>query len=52
MINFELLSDKNFNGNSLYIYERKQEVKGVYRREGSGYILVDMPDTEDGSLDK
>jgi len=52
LINFELLSDKNFNGNSLDSYERKQEVKRVYRREGSGYILVDMPYTEDWSLDK
>ncbi|MGN0611287.1 MAG: GNAT family N-acetyltransferase [Ruminiclostridium sp.] len=52
MINFELLSDKNFNGNSLDSYERKQEVKRVYRREGRGYALVDMPYTEDWSLDK
>ena len=52
MINFELLSDKNFNGNSLDSYERKQEVKRVYRREGSEYTLVDMPYTEDWSLDK
>ena len=52
MINFELLSDKNFNGHSLDSYERKQEVKRVYRREGSEYTLVDMPYTEDWSLDK
>ncbi len=52
MINFELLSDKNFNGNSLDSYERKQEVKRVYRREGSEYTLVDMPYIEDWSLDK
>ena len=52
MISFELLSDKNFNGHSLDSYERKQEVKRVYRREGSEYTLVDMPYTEDWSLDK
>lgn len=52
MINFELLSEKNFNAHSLDFYERKQEVKRVYRKKESGYTLVDMPYIEDWSLDK
>lgn len=33
-------------------YERKQDVKRVYRKVGSGYVLVDMPYVEDWSLEK
>lgn len=52
MIKIELLSDKNFNKYSLDSYERKQDVKRVYRRKGSEYFLVDMPYVEDWSLEK
>lgn len=31
---------------------RKQDVKRVYRRKGSEYVLVDMPYIEDWSLEK
>ena len=52
MVRIELLTDKNFNEHSLDFYERKQDVKRVYRREGSEYVLVDMPSVEDWSLEK
>lgn len=52
MVRIELLSEKNFNEHSLDSYERKQDVKRVYRRDKSGYVLVDMPYVEDWSLEK
>lgn len=52
LIKIELLSKKNFNENSLDLYERKQDVKQVYRREGTEYVLVDMPYIEDWDLEK
>ena len=51
MIRIELLSEKNFNEHSLDSYERKQDVKRVYRRDKSEYVLVDMPYIEDWSLE-
>lgn len=52
LIKIELLSEKNFNKYSLDSYVRKQDVKRVYRREGSEYVLVEMPYTEDWNLEK
>lgn len=51
MVRIELLSKKNFNEHSLDSYERKQDVKRVYRRDKSEYVLVDMPYIEDWSLE-
>lgn len=52
MIKIELLSENNFNENSLDNYVRTQNVKKVYRRQGEEYVLVDMPYVEDWSLEK
>lgn len=52
MISIELLSENNFNEYSLDRFERKQEVKNVYRKIGAEYTLVSMPYTEDWSLEK
>ncbi|MGN0403408.1 MAG: GNAT family N-acetyltransferase [Acetatifactor sp.] len=52
MVKIELLSESNFKENSLDSYERKQEVKRVYRKEGIEYVLVDMPYVEDWSIEK
>lgn len=52
MMQIELLSDKNFNENSLDEYERRHDVKRVYRRKGTEYVLVDMPYVEDWSLEE
>ena len=52
MIKIELLSEKNFNEHSLDSYERRQDVKRVFRRKGSEYVLVEMPYVEDWSLEK
>lgn len=50
MTQIELLSDKNYNENSLDEYERRHDVKRVYRIKGTEYVLVDMPYVEDWSL--
>ncbi|MGN1304080.1 MAG: GNAT family N-acetyltransferase [Oscillospiraceae bacterium] len=47
MIRIELLSETNFNENSLDSYTRTQTVKKVYRKSGTEYALVEMPYTED-----
>ena len=52
MIRFELLTENNFDIHSLDAYERRQDVKRVYRRKGGEYVLVDMPYVEDWSLEK
>lgn len=52
MIKIELLSENNFNENSLDNYVRTQNVKKVYRKQGEEYVLVDMPYVEDWSLEK
>ncbi len=52
MIKIELLSESNFNENSLDNYVRTQEVKNVYRKQGEEYVLVEMPYVEDWSLEK
>ena len=52
MIRIELLNDKNFNEHSLDNYERRQDVKKVYRRVNGSYELVEMPYTEDWTLEE
>lgn len=52
MIRIELLSENNFNEYSLDTFERKQEVRNVYRKAGTEYTLVNMPYTEDWSIEK
>lgn len=52
MIRIELLNDKNFNEHSLDNYERRQDVKKVYRRINGSYELVEMPYTEDWTLEE
>ncbi|MGN0325902.1 MAG: GNAT family N-acetyltransferase [Lachnospiraceae bacterium] len=52
MITFELLTEKNFQLNALDTYDRKQEVKKVYRKKDGEYILVDCQYIEDWDLEK
>ena len=52
MITFELLTEKNFQLNALDTYDRRQEVKKVYRKKDGEYLLVDCPYTEDWDLEK
>ena len=52
IIKIELLSENNFNENSLDNYVRTQNVKKVYRKQGEEYVLVDMPYVEDWTLEK
>ncbi len=47
MIRIELLSKDNFHPDSLDHYQRKQEVKKVYRKQDGAYILADCEYTED-----
>ena len=47
MIRIELLSKNNFHPDSLDHYQRKQEVKKVYRKQDGAYILADCVYTED-----
>lgn len=50
MIRIELLSDKNFNIESLDSYNRKQDVKKVYRKIDEEYSLVECEYTEDWDM--
>lgn len=50
MVTIALLSKENFNPHSLDAYERKHDVKKVYRKKEAEYILMDMPYVEDWSL--
>lgn len=52
MIRIELLTADNFNPNSLDNYQRKQDVKRVYRKKNGEYRLVDCEYTEDWDLKK
>ena len=47
MIRIELLSKDNFHPDSIDHYQRKQEVKKAYRKQGGAYVLVDCVYTED-----
>ena len=51
MIRIELLSEKNFCLGSLDQYNRKQDVKKVYRRIDGEYTLVECRYTEDWDID-
>ena len=52
MIKIELLSKDNFHSDSLDHYQRKQEVKKVYRKQDRAYVLVDCVYTEDWDAGK
>lgn len=52
MITFELLTTENFKLNSLDNYQRKQDVKKVYRKQNGEYTLVDCVYTEDWDMPK
>lgn len=47
-----MLTEDNFNENSLDNYVRTQKVKKVYRKQGEEYALVEMPYIEDWTLEK
>ena len=52
MLNIELLTEKNFTPTSLDSFKRTQTVKKVYRKQNGKYALVDMPYTEDWTLER
>ena len=52
MIRIELLSKDNFRPDSLDNYQRKQDVKKVYRKQDGEYILTDCVYTEDWDVMK
>ena len=52
MLNIELLTEKNFTPTSLDSFKRTQTVKKVYRNQNGKYVLVDMPYTEDWTLER
>ena len=52
MIRIELLSTENFKPDSLDNYQRKQDVKKVYRKHNGEYILVDCVYIEDWDMEK
>lgn len=52
LIRIENVTKSNFKEASLDAYVRTQEVKRVYRKTNGEYSLVEMPYTEDWSLEK
>lgn len=52
MIRIELLSTENFSLDSLDNYQRKQDVKKVYRKHKEGYTLEECFYTEDWNIEK
>jgi len=52
LIRIELLSKDNFHQDSLDHYQRKQEIKKVYRKQNGAYILADCAYTEDWDAGK
>ena len=52
MIKIELLSEANFNLESLDSYNRKQDVNKVYRKIDGEYKLIEHRYTEDWDLNK
>ena len=52
MIRIELLTADNFKPDSLDNFQRKQDVKKVYRKHNGEYILVDCEYTEDWDPEK
>lgn len=47
MVTIELLTEENFTETSLDSYERRQEVKRVYRKQDGAYVLREQPYVED-----
>lgn len=52
MIDIALLTEKNFSESMLDSYERRQEVKKVYRKQDDRYVLVEQPYVEDWDLEQ
>lgn len=52
VVNIELLTENNFAESSLDAYERRQEVKKVYRKQNGEYVLVEQPFVEDWNLER
>ncbi len=52
MVNIELLTEKNFNEESLDLYVRRQEVNKVYRKQNGKYVLMEQPYIEDWNLER
>ena len=52
MISIEMLSTENFKPDSLDNYQRKHDVKKVYRKHNGEYILVDCVYTEDWNMEE
>ncbi len=52
MVKIEPLSPENFNESSLDGFDRRHNVKRVYRRIGGSYRLIDKPYTEDWDPDE
>jgi len=51
-VNIEQLTKYNFYENSVDYFNRKHEVKRVYRRKDDKYELIEHPYIEDWSLDE
>lgn len=47
VVTIELLTEENFTEASLDSYERRQEVKRVYRKQDGAYVLIEQPHVED-----
>lgn len=52
MTEISILTESNFNRHSLDTYVRTHNVRRVYRRQGTEYVLVDLPYTEDWSPER
>lgn len=52
MIRIEPLSSRNFSAYSLDAFERRQEVRRVYQKSESGYVLIESPYVENWDLAK
>lgn len=52
MTEISILTESNFNRYSLDTYVRTHNVRRVYRRQGTEYVLVDLPYTEDWSPER
>ncbi len=52
MVKIEPLSPENFNKNSLDGFDRRHNVRRVYRLIDGGYRLIDKPYTEDWDQDE
>ncbi|MGN0675687.1 MAG: GNAT family N-acetyltransferase [Oscillospiraceae bacterium] len=52
MVSIELLTENNFTESLLDSYERRQEVKKVYRKQNNEYVLIEQPFVEDWDLER